>query len=66
MKQIEPALMTVSEVAEYLRVTPPTVYRLLRKNKLPGFRIGSDYRINRETLERWLAEQELRPETPKL
>jgi excisionase family DNA binding protein len=57
--------MTVSEVAEFLRVTPPTVYRLLRKNKLPGFRVGGDYRFHRKTLERWLVEQERGPETPK-
>jgi putative molybdopterin biosynthesis protein len=65
MKQTEPAVMTVSEVAEYLRVARPTVYNLLRKNKLPGFRVGYDYRVHRETLERWLVEHEFRPETPK-
>ena len=48
MKQKEPALMTVSEVAEYLRVARPTIYNLLRKKMLPAFRIGADYRFHRD------------------
>jgi excisionase family DNA binding protein len=57
--------MTVHELAEYLRVHPSTIYRLLQRKKLPGFRIGSDYRFQRESVDRWLEEQEQGPEKPK-
>jgi excisionase family DNA binding protein len=43
-----PRVLTVRELAAYLRVHQTTVYRLLREQKLPAFRIGADWRFNRE------------------
>jgi excisionase family DNA binding protein len=34
--------LTVDEVADYLRVSRSTIYRLLRRNQLPAFKIGND------------------------
>jgi excisionase family DNA binding protein len=45
--------MTVKEMAEYLRVHPCTIYRLLRRQAMPGFKIGSDWRFNVETIDVW-------------
>jgi excisionase family DNA binding protein len=57
---IATGLLTVREVAEYLRVHQATVYRLLKEQKLPAFRVGSDWRFNREMIDRWMIqEQEL-------
>jgi excisionase family DNA binding protein len=47
------SVMTVSEVAEYLRVHRTTIYRLLWKKKIPAFRVGSDWRFNRESIDEW-------------
>ena len=44
-------VMTVLEVAHYLRCHPSTVYRALRRGDLPAFRIGSDWRFNSEAIE---------------
>jgi excisionase family DNA binding protein len=41
------------ELAEYLRVHPSTMYRLLRHGTLPALRIGSDWRFSREAIDRW-------------
>jgi excisionase family DNA binding protein len=42
-------VMTVQEVVDFLRLNRQTLYRLIRRNKISGaFRIGSDYRFNRE------------------
>ena len=65
MKRIRPAVMTVTELAEYLRVTRSTIYRLLRKKKLHAFRIGIDYRFNRESVERWIKKEQLKPKRRK-
>lgn len=46
-----PEVLTVKELADYLRVHPTTIYRLLRAGELPGFRVGSDWRFNRETVD---------------
>jgi excisionase family DNA binding protein len=52
------AIMTLEEVAMFLRVHPSTVYRLLRQHRIPAFKMGSDWRFNQESIERWIAERE--------
>jgi excisionase family DNA binding protein len=45
--------MTLDEVADYLRVHPSTVYRMAKNQSLPAFKIGSDWRFNRESIDAW-------------
>ena len=49
--------MTVREVSAYLRVHPSTVYRLLKHNQIPAFRIGSDWRFNIKAIDHWCLQQ---------
>jgi excisionase family DNA binding protein len=51
-------VMTLEEVATYLRVHPSTIYRLLKKKQLPAFKVGSDWRFNLESIDRWRAQAE--------
>jgi excisionase family DNA binding protein len=51
-------VLTVREVAEYLRVHQTTIYRLLKEQKLPAFRVGSDWRFNREMIDRWMIQEQ--------
>jgi excisionase family DNA binding protein len=51
-------VLTVREVAEYLRVHQATIYRLVKEQKLPAFRVGSDWRFNREVIERWMIQEQ--------
>jgi excisionase family DNA binding protein len=51
-----PRLMTVSEIASYLRVHPTTIYRLVKSGKMPSIRIGDSWRFDRDRIERWLKE----------
>jgi len=55
-----PRVLTVRELAGYLRVHQTTVYRLLREGKLPAFRIGSNWRFTREEIERWMIDEQKR------
>jgi len=50
-------ILNVSELSEYLRVHKTTIYRLLREGKLPGFRIGGDWRFSVDAIERWQRDQ---------
>ena len=43
-------IFTVEEVAEYLRIHPYTVRRLARTGKLPGFKIGGQWRFKKDEL----------------
>ncbi|HTW87056.1 MAG TPA: helix-turn-helix domain-containing protein [Candidatus Binataceae bacterium] len=56
-----PRVMTVKELSSYLRVHPSTIYKLLRRGELPGFRIGTDWRFNAEVIDRWCLEGNLKP-----
>ena len=52
-----PDVMTIAELAAYLRCNKYTIYRLIKREKLPAFRIGSDWRFKRELIEKWMEEQ---------
>jgi excisionase family DNA binding protein len=57
MAASQPKVLTVNELAEYLRVHRSTIYRLLKKGQLPGFKIGSDWRFNVEVIDDWRLRQ---------
>lgn len=46
-------LMNVSQVADFLQVSPSTVYRLVAIDDLPMVRVGSLLRIDRHMLVKW-------------
>jgi excisionase family DNA binding protein len=46
-------VMTVKELSGYLKVHPSTIYRQLKRGGLPAFRVGSDWRFNVESIDRW-------------
>ena len=50
-------IFTIKELSEHLRVHPTTIYRLLRQGRLPGFRVGSNWRFSREAIEQWERDQ---------
>ena len=54
------SILTLQSVAQYLRVHPSTIYRLLRKKQLPAFKVGHDWRFSLESIDRWRAEAERR------
>jgi excisionase family DNA binding protein len=51
------SVMTVKEVADYLRVNQRTVYRLVVGRKLPGFKVGTTWRFKRAVIDDWIAAQ---------
>ncbi|MDO7084489.1 helix-turn-helix domain-containing protein [Pseudocolwellia sp. AS88] len=50
-------IMTLKEVAKYLKLTEKTAYRLAAEKKLPGFKVGGSWRFKSEDLETWIEEQ---------
>ena len=49
--------MTVREVATYLNVNEKTVYRLVKRGDLPGFKVAGAWRFRREDISSWIEEQ---------
>lgn len=56
-------LLTAAEVADQLRVSTMTIYRLIRRGELPAVRVGRNYRVRERDLEAYLATQVVDPST---
>ncbi|MBC8207458.1 MAG: PTS sugar transporter subunit IIA [Kiritimatiellales bacterium] len=50
-------IMTIEEVAEYLRVSERTVYDWAQKGQLPGGKLGTTWRFKRADIESWVNRQ---------
>ena len=50
------AIMTVKDVAEYLRMSEAKIYRLVKEGALPVVRIGKAWRFRKDLLDDWLKE----------
>ena len=57
---VAPSVFTVGELADYLRVDPSTIYRLLKRHELPAFKVGRDWRFTMEEIDRWRAKRQIR------
>jgi excisionase family DNA binding protein len=58
------SVLTVREVALYLRMAESTVYRLAQDGKLPGRKIGGMWRFSRQELDRWVTQPPGKEESP--
>lgn len=50
-------IMTLAEIAKYLGVHQMTVYRMLKSGRLPGFKLGRQWRTKKDVLDAWLLTQ---------
>lgn len=57
MNNTPESVMTVKEVADYLRVNQRTVYRLAIDRRLPCFKVGANWRFKRDDIDGWIAAQ---------
>jgi excisionase family DNA binding protein len=52
-------VMTVTELAEYLKVQRITIYRWVRKGKIPAFKIGTDWYFDGDAIEKLMIDQQV-------
>lgn len=55
--------LTVAEVAETMRVSRMTVYRMVHAGELPAVRVGRSFRVPQDALEAYLAASSVEAET---
>lgn len=65
MKTDYDEVLTIDELATYLKVSKSTLYKLAQEGKLPGQKIGKHWRFLRSTIDQWLANQSQNKRTPK-
>ena len=53
----ESEILTIKQVAEYLKVTERTIYRLAAAKKIPAFKVGGMWRFSCEEIDKWIKRQ---------
>jgi excisionase family DNA binding protein len=51
------SIMTVRDVASYLRLSEAKVYRLAKEGSVPSFRLGKSWRFRRDLLDEWIIKE---------
>jgi excisionase family DNA binding protein len=60
-------ILTIEEVAEYLRLTPQTIYKWAQEGRIPAAKLGKEWRFRRSLIDRWLDDRMLEgPEFERL
>ena len=57
MGESQPEIMTVKEVAVYLKMKPVTIYKLAKEGKIPAFRVASFWRFKKDLIDKWLSDE---------
>ena len=47
-------ILTLKEVAKYLKLADKTAYRLAAEGKLPGFKVGGSWRFRKTDIQTWI------------
>lgn len=50
-------ILTIKQVADYLKVTERTIYRLAAAKKIPAFKVGGSWRFRTADIDSWIAAQ---------
>jgi len=50
-------LLTLEELAKYLKISKYTLYKMLENGKIPGFKIANQWRFKKSEIDRWIEEQ---------
>jgi len=53
----ESGVLNAKEAAEYLKVHVETVRRMARREEIPAFKVGKDWRFQKEALKKWTETQ---------
>lgn len=58
MNNPESEMMTLRELAAYLKMPEKTLYRLAAEGKVPGFKVGASWRFRKSEIDKWIESQE--------
>lgn len=50
-------ILTVKELADYLKIAEKTAYRFVAEGKIPAFKVGSAWRFKKDEIDAWIKSQ---------
>lgn len=51
-------ILTIKELASYLKIAEKTAYRYVSDGMMPGFKVGGSWRFRKSEIDKWIVEQE--------
>ena len=54
---LDSEILTLEEVASYLRLKPQTIYKWAQEKRIPAAKLGKEWRFRRSVIDRWLDDQ---------
>ncbi|MBW1902168.1 MAG: helix-turn-helix domain-containing protein [Deltaproteobacteria bacterium] len=51
-------VLTIEELAVYLKISKSTLYKLAQKGEVPGHKVGKHWRFRRDIIDQWLADSQ--------
>jgi len=54
-----PEILTVKQLADYLQMDEHTIYRLTKSGKIPGMKIGAEWRFKKNLIDKWIEEKSI-------
>ena len=57
MDKMNEEIMTIKEVAKYLKMNEKTIYNLIKKKELPAFKLGGNWRFKKSIIDKWIEER---------
>lgn len=61
----EDQVLTIDELATYLKVSKSTLYKLVQEGTVPGQKVGRHWRFRREMIDRWLGNNDASSAKPR-
>ncbi len=49
--------LTIEELADHLKVSKETIYKMAKSKKIPSSKIGNQWRFNKDVIDQWLVNQ---------
>jgi PTS system nitrogen regulatory IIA component len=56
-RPLDNEILTIEEVARYLRLTPQTIYKWAQEKRIPAAKLGKEWRFRKSIIDHWLDEQ---------
>jgi excisionase family DNA binding protein len=53
-KQPNEMVMTIDDLAKYLKLSTSTLYKLCAEGKVPGQKVGKHWRFHKDVIDHWL------------
>ena len=56
MTEMQDNILTIEELAVYLKISKSSLYKLAQKGEVPGQKVGKHWRFRRDIIDQWLAD----------